>query len=211
MFNLNPKEDKFYKLFKQQAQNTLDAAELLRKFLNNMENAVVHSQEIQKLEHEGDKIVHKIIEELNNAFVTPIDREDIYAVAKKMDDIIDHIESLLHSFIMLNVKECTDEARIFADFIVSATKEINELMQILAYMHKAHENKIINEKIIAINKIENEADVFFREVVGKLFREENIDVLNVIKWKDLYKAFENTIDSCETVANIIGGVVMKHA
>lgn len=211
MFNLNPKEDKFYTMFVDQAKNVLEGSKVLAEFLNTMENKSVYAQEIQKLEHEGDKIVHKIIEELNNSFVTPIDREDIYAVTKKMDDIIDHTESILHSFIMFNIKECTEEAKVFADFIVEASKEIVELTQVLGSMHKTKENKIISEKIIAVNRIENKADVFFREVVGKLFRDKNIDVLDVIKWKDLYKAFENTIDACEVVVNIIGGVVMKHA
>lgn len=211
MIKLNPKEDKFYNLFKKQSQNVLDGAKLLKSFLDTMNNEIIFSQDIQSLEHKGDEIVHKIIAELSVAFVTPIDREDIYAIAKKLDDSIDYTQSIIDCFVMYNVKECTAEAKIFANFIVQAAEEVVELMNVLSNMTKSKESKIINQKIIAVNRIENEADVLFRDVVGKMFRSEEIDVLELIKWKDLYQEFEKAIDSFEVVVNIIGGVVMKNA
>ena len=78
-------------------------------------------------------------------------------------------------------------------------------------MTKEASRKIIKEKVITVNRLENEADIFFREVVGKMFRADNIDTLEIVKWKDIYQRFENTIDSCEDVVNIIEGVVMKNA
>ncbi|MGL5614778.1 MAG: DUF47 domain-containing protein [Sarcina sp.] len=205
------KEDKFYVGFKNQANNLVEGAKVLNKFINDIEGATVHAQTIKELEHKGDKIVHSIIEELNNSFVTPIDREDIYHITKKMDDIIDNIETIVHRFIMFNIKVSTEESKTFVNLVLKATEEIEILMGAVAHMHKPKEIKIISDKIIEVNKIENEGDLFFREVVGKLFRDENIEVLDVIKWKDIYQVFENTIDACETVVNIIGGVVMKHA
>lgn len=208
MFN-SPKEDKFYNLFEQQSQNVLDGAKLLDKFLSTMDNEDVFSREMQELEHKGDEIVHQIISELNNSFVTPIDREDIFTITKKLDDSIDYIQSIIDCFIMYNVKDCTEEAKTFAKFILELSEHLKELMSVLGNMKKAKEHKIINEKIIEVNKIENEADTFFRDVVGKMFRQEEIDDIEIIKWKDLYQSFENTIDSFEVVVNIIGGVVMK--
>ena len=149
------------------------------------------------------------MKELNISFVTPIDREDIYDITKRMDDIIDNIESILHRFIMFNISESSEEAKIFADFLIKATEEIVALMGLLSGMNK--NVKEISDRIIAVNRIENEADVFFREVVGKLFRNESLGALEVIKWKDVYQMYENAIDACEAVVNIIGGVVMKNA
>lgn len=208
MFN-SPKEDKFYDLFKKQSQNVLEGAKLLDKFLSTMDNEDIFSQEMQELEHKGDEIVHQIISELNNSFVTPIDREDIFTITKKLDDSIDYIQSIIDCFIMYNVKDCTEEAKTFAKFILELSEHLKELMSVLGNMKKAKEHKIINEKIIEVNKIENEADTFFRDVVGQMFRQENINDIEIIKWKDLYQSFENTIDSFEVVVNIIGGVVMK--
>lgn len=211
MFNANKKEDKFYLKFKEQASNTVEGAHVLSKYLDDLENSAVYAQTIKELENKGDKIVHSTIELLNNSFVTPIDREDIYKITKKMDDIIDKIETIVHRFIMFNITLSTEESKIFINLVIRATKEIEMLMSSLVYMNKTKEGKIINEKIIEINKIENEGDLFFREVVSALFRNKNIEVLDVIKWKDIYQVFENTLDACESVANIVGGVVMKHA
>lgn len=209
MFNFSPKEDKFYTKFSQQANNVVKGAKVLREFLNEIDKATIYAQEIQNLEHEGDKIVHDIMKELNISFVTPIDREDIYDITKRMDDIIDNIESILHRFIMFNISESSEEAKIFADFLIKATEEIVALMELLSGMNK--NVKEISDRIIAVNRIENETDVFFREVVGKLFRNESLGALEVIKWKDVYQMYENAIDACEAVVNIIGGVVMKNA
>ncbi|WP_297438929.1 DUF47 domain-containing protein [uncultured Clostridium sp.] len=211
MFNKDTKEDKFYKLFRAQAENVLDGAKLLRKFLNTMENDSVFIKEMESLEHKGDKIVHEVIEKLNNAYVTPIDREDIFAITKKMDDCIDCNDSIMNTFVMFNVKECTEEAKQFGDFIVKAAEKVLELMDVLPNMAKSKEKKIINSKVIEVNRIENEADELFRDAVGKLFRDKNSDILDIIKWKDLYQAFENSVDSFEKIVNITAGVVMKNS
>lgn len=209
MFNFNSKEDKFYTKFSEQANNVVKGAKVLKSFLEENNNSKIYAQEIQNLEHEGDKIVHDIIKELNDSFVTPIDREDIYDITKRMDDIIDNIESILHRFIMFNIDESTKESKVFADFLIKATDEIVSLLGLLNNMNK--NLKEISDRIIAVNRIENEADVFFRQVVGELFRQENPNALEVVKWKDVYQMFENAIDACEAVVNIIGGVVMKNA
>ena len=211
MFNKDTKEDKFYKLFRAQAKNVLEGAKLLREFLNTMENESVFIKEMERLEHKGDKIVHEVIEKLNNAYVTPIDREDIFAITKKMDDCIDRNDSIMNTFVMFNVTECTEEAKEFANLIVKSAEELSELMDVLPNMTKGKEKKIINSKIIEVNRIENEADELFRDAVGKMFRDENSDILDIIKWKDLYQSFENSVDSFEKIVNITAGVVMKNS
>lgn len=211
MFKLKTKEDKFYTNFQKQAQIILNATHDLDKFVDSLDADSAYSQSIQDLENKADQVVHTIIEDLNNSFITPIDREDIYVITKRMDDIIDNIESVVHRFVMFNIKKSNEETKIFIRFLINAVEEINELMRVLPDMNKDSAKRVIREKVISVNKIENEADLFFREIVSKMFRAENINPLEVIKWKDIYQRFENTIDSCEDVVNMIEGVVMKHA
>ncbi|MGL4760940.1 MAG: DUF47 domain-containing protein [Sarcina sp.] len=211
MFNLNTKEDKFYVNFQKQSEIILEATKELDIFIDSLESDNAYSQIIQELEHKADQVVHTIIEDLNDSFITPIDREDIYHITKRMDDIIDNIESVVHRFIMFNINKANEETKIFVNFLKNCVEEIVELMKFLPKMGKESVRKSIKSKVIAVNKIENEADIFFREVVGKMFRADNIDPLEIVKWKDIYQRFENTIDSCENVVNIIEGVVMKNA
>ncbi|MGL4992504.1 MAG: DUF47 domain-containing protein [Sarcina sp.] len=210
MFKIT-KDDKFYTNFQNQASIILEAAKELDKFVDSLESPHIHSQTIQDLEHKADNVVHTIIQQLNDSFITPIDREDIFFITKRMDDIIDNIESVVHRFIMFNIVKSNEETKVFIKFLINSVEEIVELMKVLPTMSKESSKRVIKEKVIAVNRIENEADIFFREIVGKMFRAENIDPLEIIKWKDIYQRFENTIDSCEDVVNVIEGVVMKHA
>ena len=206
LFNLNPKEDKFYKLFSLSAKNVCEAAATLRETMDNLQDKQMKVKNVEELEHRGDQIVHDTIEELNTAFITPIDREDIYDIIKMMDDIVDHIEAAMHRFVMFDINEVTKEAKRLCDMIVEATEENLYMINDLKNMGKS---KIILEKVIKINKIENDGDTYFRQTITDLFKSDN-DVLTIIKWREIYQFLENTIDSCEGVANIIEGVVMKH-
>lgn len=206
MFNLNPKEDKFYKMFVEAAQNVDEAAVVLRKSLDSMSNIELEVSKIEELEHKGDRIVNAMIKELNDSFITPFDREDIYTLSKRLDDILDLINSTVHRFVMFNVTESTDAAKYLADMIIRSTKLIVELMDEL---HLIGSKNTIDEKILTINQIESEVDGLFRKVVGDLFRNEK-DPIEIIKWKEIYQILENTIDKCEKVANIIEGVVIKN-
>lgn len=207
MFNLNPKEDKFYKLFSLSARNVYEAAKMLRETMDNIEEKRIGVKDVEELEHRGDQIVHDTIEELNKSFITPIDREDIYSIIKRMDDIVDHIEATMHRFLMFDINEVTKEAKRLCDMIVDATMETTYMIDELKNMNKS--NNIL-EKVIKINKIENDGDTYFRQTITDLFRSDK-DVLTIIKWREIYQFLENTLDSCEGVANIIEGVLMKHA
>lgn len=208
MFNFKPKEDKFYKMFEESAQNVTEAAVTLRQSLNSLSNKEVEVAKIEELEHKGDRLVGVVVKELNEAFITPIDREDIYSLVKKMDDVLDLINSTMHRFLMFDINESTEEAKQLADMIVECTKHILKLMGgINSVNNKAD---YIKDKIIIINKIESEADRLFRKTVAELFKNEK-NVLEVIKWKEIYQILEDTIDKCEKIANTVEGVVIKNA
>ena len=144
--------------------------------------------------------------ELNDSFITPFDREDMYLLIKRLDDILDLINSTIHRFVMFNVTESTEPAKYLADMIIKSTKLISELMDEL---HLIAGKNNINEKIVTINQIESEVDRLFRNTVGDLFRNEK-DPIESIKWKEIYQILENTIDKCEKIANIVEGVVIKN-
>lgn len=208
MFNFKPKEDKFYNMFVESAKNVNKAAIILRGNLDSLGDNNIDLNKTEDLELKGYELVRNIIRELNEAFITPIDREDIYAIVKKMDDILDLINSTMHRFIMFNIDKCTKESQLLCDIIVQATSELVELMEEIKLI--GNKSNKIDSKIEKICKLEDSADMLFRETVAELFKTET-DPLIVMKWKEIYQILENTIDTCETVANIVEGVVIKNA
>jgi len=208
MFNLKPKEDKFYKLFIEAAQNVNEGAMILRASLDSLSDKELNVNKIEELEHKGDKLVNIVVKELNEAFITPIDREDIYSLVKKLDDVLDLINSTMHRFLMYDINESTHESKLLADMVVKCTEHILELMAGLNSV--GNKAKRIQEKIIIIHDIESEADSLFRKTVSELFKSET-NAIEIIKWKEIYQILEDTIDNCEKIANTVEGVVIKNA
>jgi predicted phosphate transport protein (TIGR00153 family) len=208
MFNLKPKEDKFYKLFLEAAEKVNEGAVILRTSLDNLSDKENNVNKIEDLEHEGDRLVNIVVKELNESFITPIDREDIYALIKKLDDVLDLINSTMHRFLMYDINQSTNEAKLMADMIVDCTNHILKLMKGLSSV--GNKAEYIREKIETIHKIESEADSLFRKTVAELFKNET-NPIEIIKWKEIYQILENTIDNCEKIANTVEGVVIKNA
>lgn len=207
MFNLNPRENKFFDMFIESAEYIDKSAKMLCDYINDLRNAEENYKKIQSLEHECDRHVHHILEELNKTFITPIDREDIFSIARSMDDIIDFIEDTASRFIMFNLTNKSNESVSFSNLISECTQKIIIVMKEFKIMSKS---KKLPEVIIDINRIENEGDNLYRHTIHNLFNSK-IDTLDVIKWKEIYESMENSLDACEDVANLVEGVVMKHA
>jgi predicted phosphate transport protein (TIGR00153 family) len=207
MFSLTPKEDKFFDFFVETANIAYKASNMLVEFLKDLDNSEENLKKLKEVEHEGDRKQHQILEELNKTFITPFDREDIYVIAKDMDDIIDYIESTASRFVMLNVTHATKEAIILSDMIVACCKEIITVMEELKNMKTS---KYLSRKIIEINRIEEDGDKVSRRAIMDLFRSD-VEVIEVIKWREIYQYLEDTLDACEDIANVIEGVVMKNA
>lgn len=208
MFNIKPKEDKFYKMFVESAKNVNEGAIILRKNLHSLEDKENDLKRTEALENKGDDLLRDIIKELNEAFITPIDREDIYSLVKEMDNVLDLINSTMHRFIMFNITKSTEESKVIGDMIVQATEEMLELMDEIKFI--GNRSNHINEKLSNIIAIEEKADKFFRKTVAELFR-NNTDPFTVMKWKEIYQILEDTIDKCEQIAVIVEGVVIKNA
>ncbi|MGL4773418.1 MAG: DUF47 domain-containing protein [Clostridium sp.] len=207
MFNLNPKEDKFYLMFVEVSEVVNEAAVILRNGMEDLANKNECAEKVSELEHKGDMMVRHFIEELNKSFITPIDREDLYLIIKMADDVLDYIDSIMHRFIMFNVDKSTVKANSLCDMIVKLTGELVDLMN--EFKHIGKQNKII-DKVRGIKEIEREADCIYRDTVSELFKNES-DVLYILKWREIYELLENTIDSVNKVSSIVEGVVVKHA
>lgn len=207
MFRVTRKEEKFFDLFVETAEQTCKAAVMLEDLMEKYLNVHGKVKAIEDVEHACDRNVHNMLEQLNKSFVTPIDREDIYLIAKELDNITDAIESAAHRFVMFNVQSITPEAKKLSKLITACTRELKVVMEEMKNMKKS---KLLHEKIVEVNRIEDEGDDIFREAMSALFVTGK-DPLDVIKWKEIYQLLENTLDACEDVANIVEGVVMKHA
>ncbi|MFL0246602.1 DUF47 domain-containing protein [Candidatus Clostridium stratigraminis] len=207
MSRLTPREDKFYDLFIDSAKTIHEASVMLVDLIKNYTNVENKVKNIEEMEHKGDKQVHDIMQQLNKTFITPFDREDIYAIAKQMDDIMDAIEATAHRFIMFNVGTIEQSAVVLTEMIENQCRELISLMEELKNMKKS---KKLTEKIIEINRIEDEGDKIFRKAITALFNEQ-IPALHVIKWREIFDYIEQTLDACEDVANTVEGVVMKNA
>lgn len=208
MFSLSPKDDKFFNLFIENAKIIHETALLFKDYVNDPGDGESKLKVIKEMEHKSDYQQHNILNELNKTFVTPFDREDIYMVANLMDDIVDFMEVASSRFVMFDIHESTDDAKELAELVVRSCSKIIELMEEFKFMNKSKELQNI---IIEINKIEEEGDLSFRRAIRVLFTDKKDDVLNLIKWREVYQYMEDVLDACESVANVVEGVAMKNA
>jgi len=205
MFGLIPKDEKFFAMFKEMTWNIIEGAELFKQMIDNYEDPIGSQRQIKEIEHKGDSITHDIIKKLNKSFVTPLDREDIYALSSALDDVLDLIDASAQRFVMYNVEEPTPEAKELAFIILKSCQTIDKAVSLLG-------NKMehIAEYCVEVNSLENEADRVCREAVSRLFDEEK-DPIQLIKWKEIYETLERVTDKCEDAANILESVVVKNA
>jgi predicted phosphate transport protein (TIGR00153 family) len=205
MFGLIPKDEKFFAMFKEMTWNILEGAELLKEMLDLFEDPAGSQRRIKDIEHKGDNQTHDIIKKLNKSFITPFDREDIYALSSALDDVLDLIDAASQRFVMYNVEKPTPEAKELAFIILKSCQAIDKAVSLLG-----GKMEHISECCVEVNALENEADRVCREAVSRLFDEEK-DPIQLIKWKEIYETLERVTDKCEDAANILESVVMKNA
>ena len=206
-FPFIPREEKFFGLFEESAQNMVKAAQDLKQMVDTWEHVEGKVGEITELEHRGDTITHEIMAQLNRTFVTPFDREDIALLAHVLDDVTDFIHAAADAMLIYKVSSPSQRAKELADIIVQATREVEIVMPRLR--HRA-ELKQIFEHCVEINRLENMADRVFRSAMAELF-DNTTDIAEVIKWREIYEHMESATDRCEDVANVLEGVALKHA
>ena len=199
---LMPRDVKFFDLLIADAENLLAAARELRALMDSYDDLGARIGRIQVLEHAGDEIGDEIEVRLEDAFITPIDREDIHELARRMDDVVDRIQETAEAMQIYDVSAPTDEAKRLAAILEEQAEELDTAFR------KFESMKGLNGHVRRIHTLENEADGLSRSAIGRLFREDN-DPLEVIKWRDIYGSLEESIDAAEDVSEIIQRVVHK--
>jgi predicted phosphate transport protein (TIGR00153 family) len=202
--SLVPRERRFYDLFEQQAAVIVRSAGLLEQALTDVANLPTLQRQIKDLEHRGDELTHEIIRALNQTFVTPFDREDIYALAAGLDDILDYIEEVADTTNLYGItaipEPACELARLLADAVVQLEQAIGKL----------ESGKGSEEQIIEVHRLEDVGDSVSRRAIAELFSGHH-PPLEVIKLKDLYDLLEDALDRCEQVANVLEGIAIKNA
>jgi predicted phosphate transport protein (TIGR00153 family) len=199
-----PREREFFDLFEEAAGNIVRAAGLLEQMLREYPEEAALAREILICEQEGDRITHDIIQRLNQTFVTPIDREDILALASGLDDIVDFTEEVADYLGLYKIEAPMEQSLQLAAVLHQASRQIAEVMPRLRNFRD------VSHYTVEINRLENDGDRITRDAIASLF-DNGIDPMVVIRWKDLYERLENAIDATEQVANIIEGIVIKNA
>ena len=199
-----PRDRVYFELFEEAGRNILQAADLLDRLLSGYPESKDLAGEILECEHEGDRITHDIIDRLNHTFVTPIDREDILALASALDDIVDYTEEVADYLGLYRIEAPMDQAIRLARVLKAAARQIADAMPRLRGFRD------ISTYTVEINRLENEGDRITREAVASLF-DGGIDPMVVIRWKDLFERLEAAIDAAEHVANILEGIVIKNS
>lgn len=203
---LFPKEIDFFEIFEKAASNLTKASSLLVSLMENFDNIEEKAKEIYEVEQDGDMLTHDIMKKLNRTFITPIDREDIHALASSMDDILDLIWGGVDRLIVFKITEPTKEALAIAKDLHRTTEVVEKTIKELRGKNYSH----VQEHCIEINRLENKIDRIFRDALGKMF-DDMKDPLLIIKWKEIYEHLENASDRCEDVANVLEGIVLKNA
>src|ERR1041384_1808842 len=205
---LLPRDDKFLNYFEQAADNLKKAGELyvsLAKVTSRAE-LIGLRDEIKRLEHVGDELTHKIFEELNLSFITPFDREDIYELAKGLDDVLDLIDHVADLLLLYQIDKLEEDIALLLSVVSRAIAEIHQSVRMLRQMNY----ESVRDHIVRVHEMENEGDRLYRLFMGKLFAEQK-DAIQLIKYNSLYNEMEHAIDKCEDLMNSIETIMLKNA
>jgi predicted phosphate transport protein (TIGR00153 family) len=203
---LFPKTIDFFETYELIATNIVNAASQFVSFMETFDNIDSRAKIIHEMEQDGDIFTHDIMKKLNKTFITPIDREDLHALASALDDILDLIWAAADRLTVFKLKESTPWAIQMSKDLLTTVESVHRAIKKLREKQYSH----VQEFCIEINKLENRIDRNFRDALGHLFDEVKDPIL-VIKWKEIYEHLEDASDKCEDVANILESIVLKNA
>ena len=204
---LLPHDASFFAHFEHQGKKTVEGCRAFLEMIEQPGNMETRAERVKQIEHECDEITHAVVEALHKTFITPIDRNDIYTLITKMDDIMDFVEAAADRLALYDIPTMTKEVGDLARCLVQSAEHVLGAVSSIRDLGKP--NGIL-QHCIEINRLENVADGLLRSALARLFREEK-DPIAVIKWKEIYETLESATDRCEDVANIIEGVVLENS
>jgi uncharacterized protein len=204
-FSLVPRERQFFTLFRENASNLMEGLKVLDTLLNSDPGHFAeHHMHLRDIEHRGDEVTHNVNKELNRTFITPFDREDIYALAAAVDDVIDLAEETADTIVLDRVESINPPAQQMGGILIQIGEELIQAFD------KLESRNDMTRHWVRVHDLENQADRVTREAIGELFQNSQ-DPIYVIKWKDVYALLEKTVDRTEDVANILESVTIKNA
>jgi uncharacterized protein len=201
--SFTPKTTEFFTLFGRAGQNALEVARLVERRFREHPSSGVTQEQVKSEETEGDNLTRELITLLNTQYVTPFDREDIYLLATEIDDVVDYLEEASDLLGLYGIEMPTRHAVEQCRVIVQACEQLATACENLKGMRG------VDEALVELKRLEDEGDQILRDAVGSLFRDDRIDPLNIIRWKDIYEALERALDACDTAANVIANIVVK--
>ena len=201
--SLTPRTSEFFTLFGKAGENALQVSRLVERRFREHPNSGITQEQVKAEETEGDAITRELILLLNTQYVTPFDSEDIYLLATEIDDVVDYLEEASDLLGLYGVEMPTRHAVQQCGIIVRACEQLAIACDNLKGMRG------VQDALVAVKNYEDEGDRVRRDALAALFRDEGIDPLIVIRWKDIYEALERALDACETTANVIANIVVK--
>ena len=202
--SLVPRTTEFYDLFNAAGQNALEAARKAEARFRTFPSAEVRQEEVKELENKGDDLTRQTIELLNTQYITPFDREDIYELAKVIDDVVDFIENASDLLGLYKVDRPMKEALEQCRVLVEAVEHLAGALAELRGLRGAQRH------LVEVKRLEDEGDRIVRDAIAGLFENGEVDAVTVIRWKDIFEALEDAIDACETTADVVGNIVVKN-
>jgi predicted phosphate transport protein (TIGR00153 family) len=202
---LVPRPTEFYDLFAQAGENALDAARHAETRFREYPNSSVTQADVKAIETRGDELTRELIQLLNTQYVTPFDREDIYELATAIDDVVDFIDEAADLLELYGVESTTAHAVDQCRILVEAVEQLSLALNRLKGVRGAQ------EALVELKRLEDEGDRVVHDAIAALFRDDRIDPLIVIRWKDIYEALERALDSAEHAANVVANVLVKNA
>ena len=203
-----PRSTAFFDLFDQHANNLVLISQELRDMLEHFDCLDERQTRIKALEHACDELTHQLATEMHATFVTPLDKEDIAAIASGLDDIADYVDAASVRISLYQIPESSAESRDLAELLVRSTEVLRGAVGCL------RNNKNRDQVIRAcreLHTLENESDAVYRRALGKLFNTPGIDPILVLKWKEIYERIEMAVDKCEDVSNVLEAIQLKYA
>lgn len=201
------KKDVFFVTFEQMADVIVKAADRFAASVDaELPNMAEFTKEMKNFEHQGDEFTHTIITQLNKTFITPIERDDIMILIKRLDDVLDGIEACVSRFDMYDIVRSDMYIRKFGDCLRRSSLEIKSAIYLLT------QKKLLamQPHCVNLHELENEGDALMREGIKHLFRNVK-DPVELIKYKELYERLEETTDSCEDVATALQSIIMRNS
>lgn len=207
---LLPREERFHELLERDTDNLVRAVKLFSDIAHttNFEERRLKTVQLKAIEHEGDTITRAVFDALNSTFLTPLDRDDLRWLATDLDDILDFLEGVAQYFVILELRESPEALRRFSQILVAMVEEIHNATSLI--WHTANMKKV-QDAIVRISELENEADALYNTVIGDLFKGDGRSPLEIMKWKEVYDSLENACDECKDYTHVLGNILVKNA